>query len=155
MKPAYRAEGLVYYVLDATRRALFVKIGFTTNLRRRLDALRGIATSGQVPIVLALEAGGVHLEKQRHNQFAALRSHGEWFRHEDPLRTFLAELEHPFAYLLDRPQLWCWTGGWGPLTNAAVAQRPYCDEALTQDELMELSDDEKRDEDFPQPFVEF
>lgn len=124
------SAGLVYYVLDATRREQFVKIGYTTNLRQRIIDLRGITTSGQSPIVLAVEDGGPRVEQERHREFHDLRSHGEWFRYDDPLRKLIADMEHPFAYLLDRPHLWPYTGGWGPLGQEAPAQRPPAQWAL-------------------------
>ena len=117
--------GLVYYVLDANRREQFLKIGHTKNLKQRIVDLRGISTSGQCPTVLALEDGGFPLERERHEQFATLRSHGEWFRYAPPLADHVAALEHPMSYLLDRPYLWQWTGGWGPLGPTAGGQKPF------------------------------
>lgn len=116
--------GLVYYALDPTRHAQYLKIGFTTGLVSRMAALKGITASGQVPIVLAVEAGDIPLERERHQRFADLRSHGEWFRYQDDLIKWVAEMEHPFAYLLDRPDLWRWAGGWGPLAATAGQQLP-------------------------------
>lgn len=59
---------LVYYVRFSDR----VKIGTTHNLAKRL---------ADVPHdeVLATEPGGLILERQRHEQFAHLRVHREWF----------------------------------------------------------------------------
>lgn len=113
-----RSEGLIYFALDATRHQQYVKIGYTVNLRRRMGDLSLSASSGQTPIVLALESGGVSAERERHRQFASLRSHGEWFRYEGDLLKLLVEMEHPFSYLLDRPHLWRFAPGWGPLGSS-------------------------------------
>jgi hypothetical protein len=117
-------DGLVYYALDATRHAQYLKIGYTTGLKARMIALREITASGQQPIVLALEEGSLTLERERHGQFADLRSHGEWFRYTDALPEFVGSLEHPYSYLLDRPSLWPYAGGWGPLSTLAGGQKP-------------------------------
>jgi hypothetical protein len=117
--------GLVYYVLDATRLAQYLKIGFTTDLRKRVTELQGITGCAQPPLVLAVEEGSLTLERERHHEYAELRSHGEWFQYEDPLRKYVSTLEHPFAYLLDRPHLWRWTGGWGPFSMQASGQKPW------------------------------
>lgn len=127
-------DGLIYYVLDATRQVQYLKIGFTTDLARRVIALRGISTSGQPPLVLALEEGDTRRERERHREFAELRSHGEWFRYEGVLVKFLAEMEHPFAYLLDRPHLWQYSGGWGPLEINAHRQKPWNGSLASLDE---------------------
>lgn len=115
--------GLVYYALDATRRTQYLKIGYSTNLRGRILGLREISASGQSPIVLAVEEGDLALERERHEQFAAVRSHGEWFHYIDALREFVTNLDHPHAYLLDRPHLWPYAGGWGPLSTSAGGQK--------------------------------
>jgi len=56
---------------------LFVKIGRTNDLARRLQNLR---TGTSVDLVVhALEPGGAELEAQRHREFAEERRQGEWF----------------------------------------------------------------------------
>jgi hypothetical protein len=140
-------DGLVYYVLDASRIVQYLKIGYTTNLKQRVIDLRGITTSGQSPLVLALEDGGEFAERQRHVEFAELRSHGEWFRYESPLREHVASMDHPFAFMLDRPHLWRWAGGWGPLGPTAANQRPY---------VVVAEDEHERESDVPDlPPVDF
>jgi hypothetical protein len=64
----------VYYMRLGNR----CKIGWTSNLRRRLKAV-------QPEELLATEPGGVVTEAERHEQFAALRVVGEWFRYEGSL----------------------------------------------------------------------
>jgi hypothetical protein len=138
------SPGLVYYVLDATRSVQYLKIGFTTDLRKRVADLAGIAGSGQPPLVLALEEGGRLVERKRHDEFVSLRSHGEWFRYEEPLRAFVATLEHPFAYLLDRPHLWQWAGAWGPLGQQSPSQKPFDHDPPLMPTEDELDDDQSR-----------
>lgn len=119
-----RNEGLIYYALDANRQEQYLKIGWSARLRQRMTDLRGLTTSGQVPVVLALEEGSIQQEQERHRQFMALRSHGEWFRYENDLAKFVAQMEHPFSYLLDRPRLWEFADGWGPIAPASAARLP-------------------------------
>lgn len=105
-------SGLVYYVLDATRLGMRLKVGTTTSLADRLKSLVSQTASRQVPIVLALEAGGQELEQQRHEQFADQRVHGEWFRPGGDLAEHIAGLPNPVGWLADRPDLWTYAGGW-------------------------------------------
>ena len=75
-------EDLVYYILFGSR----IKIGITSSLRSRLDALpRGVR-------VLATEPGGRVVERERHKQFADCRVGGEWFRMARPLLVHVANL---------------------------------------------------------------
>lgn len=104
--------GLVYYALDAWSTGLVVKIGFTTNMRQRLVALRRFTASRQTPIVLAVEAGSLHLEEQRHVEFAGLRTSGEWFTYTPPLTDHIASLGHPYDLLSGQPDLHSFTDGW-------------------------------------------
>lgn len=71
----------VYYMRIGNR----VKIGYSTNLRSRLDDIHPEE-------LMAVEPGGPKVERQRHDQFRALRVHGEWFRLEEPLAGHIAEL---------------------------------------------------------------
>jgi hypothetical protein len=105
-------EGLVYYLLDATRLGQRLKIGYTANLRQRLNALAAEATSRQIPLVLALETGGVAHERHLHEQFAGYRLMGEWFRYEGALLAHIRDLPNPMGWLSDRPELWRFAGGW-------------------------------------------
>lgn len=73
-----RKDQLVYYMRIGNR----VKIGTTTNLRVRLEAINPEE-------LLCTEPGGHPLEKQRHRQFAELRTHGEWFRLEGELQAHI------------------------------------------------------------------
>lgn len=66
-----------------------IKIGYTSNVLGRLRALR-------VPVadLLALEPGGLGVERRRHEQFAHLRITKRWenFRPEQDLLDHIAEL---------------------------------------------------------------
>lgn len=67
-------HAVVYYMRVGDR----VKIGWTTNIRKRLATL--------VPEeLLATERGGFSVEKDRHRQFDTLHTVGEWFRYEGAL----------------------------------------------------------------------
>lgn len=61
---AHQEGPVVYYVRLGTT----IKIGFSTNLRERLRALRATPSD-----LLAVEPGGRDLEQQRHQQFNHLR----------------------------------------------------------------------------------
>lgn len=78
----------VYYIKLGNR----VKIGTTTNLPKRLEAL-------PFDTLLAIEPGGNPREHARHQQFAALRVNGEWFKADgvlmDHARQMRAEHGEP------------------------------------------------------------
>ena len=69
-----RNEPLVYYIRFGDR----VKIGTTTNMKRRLDSVPHDE-------ILATEPGGREVEHARHVQFRADNIKGEWFRFSDQL----------------------------------------------------------------------
>jgi hypothetical protein len=75
----------VYYV----RLGQKIKIGYTGNLRNRLNAY------GPGRELLALEYGGLELEKQRHQQFREYRATGagrEWFSQAEELLDHIRQL---------------------------------------------------------------
>lgn len=80
-----QAVGEVYYALVAPGR---VKIGFSTNTRARMGALRTTAPELEL---LATEVGTVGLERRRHRQFGHLRidPKREVFRLEDDLAAWI------------------------------------------------------------------
>jgi hypothetical protein len=86
-------DPLVYYV----RRDWLIKIGTTTHFRQRMSAL-------DVDEVLAVEPGSYDLEDQRHEQFAADRFSGDWFR---PSAALLAHASALRA-VHDAPRLGKW-----------------------------------------------
>lgn len=71
----------VYYVRIGDR----CKIGYTASMWGRLVSLNPEE-------LLAVEPGGRNLERERHVQFRKLRTHGEWFRLDQPLLDHVAEL---------------------------------------------------------------
>jgi hypothetical protein len=79
--PSRRAGGLIYFIRLGNR----VKIGFTTNLAHRLSVLPHEEVLGTVP-------GTMKDEKRCHLAFAHLRVHGEWFRSDDDLLAFIADV---------------------------------------------------------------
>lgn len=100
---------VVYFALDAAvasgRVVPLVKIGVTTDLRQRMRDLAKQTMSGQSPIVLALEEGGLEYERELHRLFAEEREAGEWFRYSPTLQAYIQDLEHPVSFLLVRPLL--------------------------------------------------
>lgn len=124
--------GLVYYVLDATRSGVRVKVGRTTNLKVRISGLsRKIdwlgsqgCLSGQRPIVIALEAEIPLLESQRHAEFRNEWISHEWFRFEGVLADHVATLEDPVDFLLAREDLWRYASGWGPVPTVKPSFHP-------------------------------
>jgi hypothetical protein len=105
-------EGLIYYLLDATRLHQRVKIGYTHHLGERLSVLAGDTMMRQRPIVLALEEGGTKLERERHDQFRDLWTMGEWFEYGLALDAHLRELPNPIGWLTEHPHLWHFARGW-------------------------------------------
>lgn len=119
--------GLIYYALDASRTAQRLKIGTTINLKQRVEVLKSQTMSTQAPLVLAVEAGGLETEAKLHERFADTRLSGEWFSYEGALREYVAALEHPYAYISDREELWYYARGWCglPLTTKPPEARAY------------------------------
>ncbi len=74
-------ESVVYYLRFDRR----VKIGTTTDLRQRLAVLPHDQ-------LLAIEPGGIMLERERHQQFHPYRLHGEWFSMGDELMQHIRTL---------------------------------------------------------------
>lgn len=75
-------SSVVYFI----RMGDLIKIGTTTNLRRRVMGL-----SLTMKHVLATVRGGWVVERELHERFAHLREHGEWFRAEPELLRFIEE----------------------------------------------------------------
>lgn len=72
---------VVYYMRIGNR----CKIGFTSNLTARLAVFNPEE-------LLATEPGGMNKELERHIQFNALRTTGEWFKYEPPLIEHVSRL---------------------------------------------------------------
>lgn len=79
---------VVYYIRNQQR----IKIGWTSNLRRRVHGLT-------YDEILAVEPGGVELEKMRHQQFAADRfgRRGEWFQISDSLTSHIEMIRSHYS----------------------------------------------------------
>jgi hypothetical protein len=74
-------EGTIYYVRTCCR----IKIGFTTDLTRRMKAL-------SPDELLATEPGTPSVERKRHDQFAEYRVRGEWFKESPALAAHIEAL---------------------------------------------------------------
>lgn len=81
-----KGNGIVYYIQMSSGN---VKIGYTTNLHKRLQALSVLPEH-----VLATEPGGRALEKERHEQFTHLRVHEsrELFMHTPEVQEHINHL---------------------------------------------------------------
>lgn len=79
---SFKHDGpVVYYVRIGNR----VKIGTSVNLPDRLSTINPEE-------VLAVEPGDIRTERRRHREFANLRTHGEWFRYEEPLTQHIEQI---------------------------------------------------------------
>jgi Meiotically Up-regulated Gene 113 (MUG113) protein len=67
-----------------------IKIGYTNNVRNRLNDLRG--QHGERLEILAREPGGKSRESVLHNQFSEHRRRGEWFDAAPELLAYVDEL---------------------------------------------------------------
>lgn len=76
------ADGIIYYMITCCR----IKIGYTTNLPRRMAELCPDE-------LLATERGTRDTEQARHRQFQAYRVRGEWFRDCPALRAHVAAVK--------------------------------------------------------------
>lgn len=123
--------GLVYFVLDADRLHLRVKIGFTTSLMARLKALAPQTKWGQQPILLALESGGMEREQELHRKFDRLRLYGEWFDYEDDeLRGYIAALPNPLSYVQDDHTLWRYARGMVGIPTVPPSNTPELEQRI-------------------------
>lgn len=78
-------EPIVYFIECVGIPA--VKIGWTTNIRKRLGSHQ---ISCPLPLrVVATVPGGEEREREFHCQFKSLHMHGEWFRLADELKEYL------------------------------------------------------------------
>lgn len=79
-------KGWVYFI----RAGDFIKIGYALDVRTRLNALQ-VGTPEKLEIIWQ-EPGEKRHEVKYHQQFAAQRERGEWFRYEGALKEFLESL---------------------------------------------------------------
>jgi hypothetical protein len=81
--------GYVYFI--QSERGGPIKIGYTTNLERRIMALQ---TAQPYPLKLLLVIhGGVEEENKLHKKFNSLRLCGEWFSPDEKLLQYIEKLK--------------------------------------------------------------
>lgn len=72
-----KRRGMIYFVATSPPKGKKIKIGFTTNLKSRLDSLR---TGSPVKLALVFTHPGTQQdERALHKRFAEHRMEGEWF----------------------------------------------------------------------------
>jgi len=85
-KPAEVMDGLVYFIDDG----FFIKIGFSKDPEDRMIKLQ-TASPFKLRLLHSIVANR-RLEREFHQKFRHLKSHGEWFRGESELRAYIAGL---------------------------------------------------------------
>ena len=80
-------SGKIYFLRRADG---LIKIGYTANLKRRLEHLT--KSHGALEVVRLIN-GDKHREKQLHTRFRAFNEYGEWFRPESELLLAIPDLE--------------------------------------------------------------
>lgn len=83
--PSLRHAPVVYYL----RFDRLVKIGTTGNIHQRMTQIQNEG-------LLAVEYGGVALERERHRQFTGSHYMGEWFVLDDALGAHIVDLRSRF-----------------------------------------------------------
>lgn len=80
----------VYFILapEVNR----IKIGYTTNLEKRLDYLQTHSPC-TLKLLHYIEYASIMVERKLHKRFAELHHHGEWFEFRGSLKTFVANLQ--------------------------------------------------------------
>jgi hypothetical protein len=78
--------GQVYFA----RRGTLVKIGFTTDWKKRRSALESLGGGSFDEVVLV--RGNFRTEKEYHNRFADHRDNGEWFKLVPEIRAEMIRL---------------------------------------------------------------
>jgi hypothetical protein len=86
-----RAESVVYFI----RVGKFIKIGVTTNLKKRIQALRG-ASNEQIYVLLTIP-GDRRLERRLHELFGDARSRNEFFHYDARIQSFIGITEYKGA----------------------------------------------------------
>lgn len=85
----FETRGYVYYI--GVPIGGLVKIGFSQNPWARIGALRTTNPNLQI---LAVERGTMEQERNRHEEFKAERTEGEWFTRSDSLQSLIRELSN-------------------------------------------------------------
>lgn len=81
------AKGLIYFALCGDA----VKIGYTTNLVARMGSLQ-TGASEKLKVIFKRQ-GQPADEKALHKRFARDRLAGEWFRHSEAIKAFIADAQ--------------------------------------------------------------
>lgn len=69
----------------------YVKIGFSETPQKRISSIQ-VSLPTKLRVLMIIK-GGRKLEKQLHKRFAHLRSNGEWFKINEEIEDYLAEME--------------------------------------------------------------
>lgn len=85
-------QGYVYFIQDDD----LIKIGYSASPNQRLRTLQ--ASHSQTLSLVAFFPALPEQESELHRRFQALRVAGEWFRFEDPVKTFIEEEEKSPKY---------------------------------------------------------
>lgn len=86
-KATPKKRGVVYFVQAGSSTGP-IKIGYSINLKKRLDDLQ-TANHEQLTLLGVIPGCGLVDETKIHQQFSPLNIHGEWFYPAKPLRDFI------------------------------------------------------------------
>jgi hypothetical protein len=107
-RPGSVRPGSVYFIQSGNSGP--VKIGFAADPESRM---RGLQTGHpeKLRILAVLRNVSQRMEKNLHSRFGHLRMHGEWFRPESDLMTYIGELKAAPAVCCGSPKtcdhVWC------------------------------------------------
>jgi|GEM_PF-6278844 len=80
-------KGYVYFVLDRANDG--VKIGWSLNLKRRLETMQGISFN---KLELIFSTKGTLIDECRfHKRFKKYNIHHEWFRYSSEIKTYIEQ----------------------------------------------------------------
>ena len=81
---------MIYFLKENSRYGK-VKIGYSNNIKKRLESLQ-VANSNEL-LVLLVANGGQRAEKGLHHKFKSLRVRGEWYKPAPELMKFIDEIK--------------------------------------------------------------
>lgn len=87
----YPNTSLIYFI--GSENPLTIKIGFTTNLTKRIKSLQ--TGFPRKLIVYGIAFGDQQTERKLHKHFAKRKSLGEWFYLDEELKQFILNLSYP------------------------------------------------------------
>lgn len=79
-------NGVVYFLLVGSR----VKIGFSTNVKKRIEAIR-TSCPGK-PVLLGTIEGNRRLEASLHKEMKQFRTNGEWFKYAEEVKRKIEDI---------------------------------------------------------------